>query len=56
MFEICGFFSFVHFFTLQNNSPTIKFIRIITELVVSDLGAFAFQSSLSPPRVASLTY
>lgn len=36
MFEIYSFFAFVHFFALQNNSPTVKFIRIVTELAVSD--------------------
>lgn len=44
MFEIYSFFAFVHFFALQNNSPTVKFIRIITELAVSDFGSSAFQS------------
>lgn len=48
MFEICSFFSFVHFFALQNNIPTMKYIRIITELAVSDFGSSAFPSSLSP--------
>lgn len=36
MFEIYSFLAFVHFFALQNNSPTMRFIRIITELAVSD--------------------